>query len=328
MKNHDLISIIIPIYNVEKYLRICLESVINQTYTNFEVIMVDDGSTDNSVCICKEYCNNDNRFKLFQKENGGASSARNLGLKNAEGKYIYFLDSDDWLNNNALESLINCATKENADLVFCEALAIDDLTGKESYSNYSYHRQYETGVSYKIMKEMLAHKEFHVAVWLLLIEKSLIIDNDLFFKEGIIYEDMIFAYQIFCLANNAAHVHEVFYNRRYRENSVMTTKKGEKNFVSAVEAYKNVVKFSETLSDDVKSNEYNSKCAYNALNDFRALSSENQKKHTEKYKQLKKDIKEHNYFNDTALKMRCKGYIFWAGYKIFYKTISKFRKGK
>lgn len=328
MASGDLISIIVPVYNVEKYLAKCLDSIREQSYKNFEVILIDDGSTDSSVEICKEYCSTDDRFKLITKKNGGASTARNVGLKNATGKYIYFLDSDDWLKNNALETLINKSKSDNADLVFCEALAIDDTTGKESYSNYSYHKQYETGVPYKMMKEMLKHKEFHVAVWILLIERDLIEKNEIFFKEGIIYEDMIFAYQIFTLAERAAHVHEVLYNRRYRENSVMTTKKGEKNFVSAVEAYKSVVAFNDTLSDDIKSNEYIVRCAYNALNDFKVLDNPNKKKYLKDYRELKQNIKEHGYFEDNALRMRCKGYALWVLYKVFENTLKRVRKGK
>ena len=108
-----LISIVIPIYNAEKYLEECLNSIKNQTYKNFEVIMVNDGSKDESETICKRFLEYDARFRYFTKENGGVSSARNLGLDNVKGDFITFIDSDDWIAENHLELLINSIKKTN-----------------------------------------------------------------------------------------------------------------------------------------------------------------------------------------------------------------------
>lgn len=115
-KMNDLVSVIVPIYNTEKYVRQCIESLINQTYQNLEIILVDDGSTDSSVLICKEYQEKDNRIKLYTKENGGVSSARNLGIKNATGKYLCFCDSDDYYSNEAVSIMANTMNETNADL--------------------------------------------------------------------------------------------------------------------------------------------------------------------------------------------------------------------
>ena len=101
----ELISIIVPIYNVEKYLRQCLDSIMNQTYQNFECLLINDGSPDNSANICREYVDKDSRFKYFEKENGGVSSARNLGIEYSKGEYITFIDSDDWVDSDYLELL-------------------------------------------------------------------------------------------------------------------------------------------------------------------------------------------------------------------------------
>ena len=114
--NNELISIIVPIYNTEKYLRQCLDSIINQTYTNFEVLLVNDGSTDSSGMICQEYVENDSRFRYFEKENGGVSSARNLGLECSGGAYITFIDSDDWVESNHLEALLKGIKENNTDI--------------------------------------------------------------------------------------------------------------------------------------------------------------------------------------------------------------------
>jgi len=111
------ISVIVPVYNVEKYLEECIESIINQTYKNLEIILVDDGSTDISVSICKKYEKLDNRIKVIQKINGGLSSSRNVGLDNATGEYIMFSDSDDFYTLDACEVMLNEIEKQNADYV-------------------------------------------------------------------------------------------------------------------------------------------------------------------------------------------------------------------
>ena len=103
----DLISVIVPVYNVEKYLNKCIDSIINQTYKNLEIILVDDGSQDSSGKICDEYTKKDNRIKVIHKENGGVSSARNIGLNNATGEWIAFIDADDWVDEEYLQTLFN-----------------------------------------------------------------------------------------------------------------------------------------------------------------------------------------------------------------------------
>ena len=108
---HELISIIVPIYNVENYLRQCLDSIVAQTYQNFECLL-NDGSTDNSADICREYVEKDSRFRYFEKENGGVSSARNLGIECSGGAYVTFIDSDDWVDSDYLEVLYTTLLKE------------------------------------------------------------------------------------------------------------------------------------------------------------------------------------------------------------------------
>lgn len=120
------ISIIVPIYNVEKYIRRCIESILNQTYTNFELILIDDGSTDSSGVICDEYANKDNRIKVIHKENGGLSSARNAGLDIATGEYISFVDGDDYIAEDMIEKLYNSITGNNADIAVCNYKCVDE----------------------------------------------------------------------------------------------------------------------------------------------------------------------------------------------------------
>ena len=118
MDVHKLISVIVPVYNVEEYLEECLESIKHQTYTDIEVILVNDGSTDNSKEICEKYCRQDNRFKLINQENQGLSEARNVGIRESIGEYIYFVDSDDMIKTDILQTLLSFM-KDDVDIVGC-----------------------------------------------------------------------------------------------------------------------------------------------------------------------------------------------------------------
>lgn len=323
MIDFGLISVIVPVYNAEKYLRKCIDSVLAQTYENYEILLIDDGSTDNSLIICNEYKEKNNKVKVFHKENGGASSARNVGLKEAKGKYIYFLDSDDWLREDALHKLIFTAHNEGADLVFCEANAIDDINNKEYSGNYSYKTKYETDRAIDIMEKMMKKKEFHVAIWMLLLDKRIIDDNNLLFREGIIYEDMIISYQFYCFAKRAAHVNEKLYFRRYRENSVMTSKRTEKNLNSAATVYREVAAFMKSLPENYSSNSHIIRCAFNFLQVYRSMSSDVKKNNKAMYADIKKDILKNDAYGDTALKLDCYSHLLWFLYKGINKVFNR-----
>ena len=118
----DLISIIVPVYNIEKYLDRCIQSILSQTYTNFELLLIDDGSTDSSGAICDSYAEQDSRVRVFHKPNGGVSSARNMGLDNANGEWITFCDSDDWVYDCWLQNYVD--NSDNVDIV-CQGVELD-----------------------------------------------------------------------------------------------------------------------------------------------------------------------------------------------------------
>ena len=321
MSTNPLVSIIIPVYNVEKYLVQCIESVLAQTYQNLEIILIDDGSTDRSPQMCDEYAEHYYNVQAFHKQNGGASTARNVGLENAKGEYIFFLDSDDWLESDALETMITTAKREDADLVFCEAQAVDNEGNIELDGHYTYKEQYQTGNAYQIMLKMMERKEFHVAIWMLLLDRRVITDKQLRFTEGIIYEDMIISYQFYCLANQAAHARQKLYNRRYRPNSVMTSAKTERNYVSAATVYREVSAFMKTLPGDKQSPKHIIRCAYNVLNIYRQMPSDVQKKFKDDYKDIIHDILDKDAYGDKALKLDCKSHFLWGAYKLKQKIL-------
>lgn len=188
------ISIIVPVYNVEKYLRQCLDSITSQTFTDWECILVDDGSKDKSGSICDEYAQKDNRFKVIHKPNGGVSSARNLGIERAEGNYICFLDSDDKMKPELLKT---CTEKiGNSDILIfgferfgrrTDKMILKDLkvSGKEDCKSFLYK-----------LKENSETSEFFCFPWNKLYKRALLIDNKIQFPSDIsLREDEIFAYR-------------------------------------------------------------------------------------------------------------------------------------
>ena len=123
---NQLISVIVPIYNVENYLRKCLDSILEQTFHNLEILLVNDGSTDGSGQICQEYVEKDNRIRYFEKENGGLSDARNYGIEQAQGEYLTFVDSDDWVTETYIEELYSKLQYYNADISICNYFRFQD----------------------------------------------------------------------------------------------------------------------------------------------------------------------------------------------------------
>ncbi len=329
MENQALISVIIPVYNVEEYLRECVDSVLVQTYQNFEIILVDDGSTDSSGEICDEYLEKDDRITVIHQKNGGLSAARNSGLSEAEGKYVYFLDSDDYITDNSLETLVEIAEKDNSDIVFFDAVSFADTDDFEVSQNYIRKNKYKTDSGYAVFSEMIKNKEYHSAVPLLLINREFLFKSGVSFISGILYEDMVFTYQLFCKAAVVSQCKDALYCRRYRKNSIMTSSKSKKHFTSCVSVYTANAEFTKQISqtDVSAANGFVCRCAFNIFNVYEKLGKSDKKSCKTELKKTKKDILRNEAFGDTALKMRCYGKTFWFIYKIFEKTVGRLLKG-
>lgn len=202
------VSVIVPIYNVEKYLEKCINSLLSQTLEDIQIILVNDGSKDNSGNIAKEYeKNNKDRVIYVEKENGGLSDARNYGLKYATGDFIAFLDSDDYIEKNAYEEMYNKAIEENADYVECDFIW-------EFPNKIRIDKQYP----YKNKKEMLSF--VRVVAWNKLIKRQLITDNNLEFPKGLRYEDVEFTYKLIPFINKFTYVDKPFIHYVQREGSI------------------------------------------------------------------------------------------------------------
>lgn len=192
----DVISVIIPVYKTAEYLRKCVDSVISQIYTDIEVILVDDGSPDESPSICDEYAQLDSRVKVIHKENGGLSDARNAGMRAATGKYIYCIDSDDYLDDNELFSkVINIYQKEDPCIV---------LFGRRSLINGTIYGSTTTDYSAcvgndaeDILYNAVKADKLAISACMMFIKRDFIIDNDLFFVKGIKSEDIERGFRMF-----------------------------------------------------------------------------------------------------------------------------------
>ncbi len=185
-----LISIIIPIYNVEKFLPKCLNSVVSQSYKNIEIIAVDDGSTDESGKIADKYAQNDSRIVVLHKKNGGLSSARNAGLKLAKGKYVLFLDSDDYITSQAVEILLKYAIKENASIV---EMGICKLFPDGKVVNECVKKKMKLSGFEAVVLFLTSNSILKAAACDALYERSIF--NDVEFEEGRLHEDAWFKYK-------------------------------------------------------------------------------------------------------------------------------------
>ena len=214
-----LISIIVPIYNVEKYLRQCLDSIMNQTYQNFECLLINDGSPDNSADICREYVSKDSRFRYFEKKNGGVSSARNLGIERSKGQFITFIDSDDWVESDYVETLYNELIKENADIAVSTYKRFE--MGDNCWYVHAFQRGYDKKVftNKKLMDELLSLDGFDNSYRFVsgkLVHRNML--ENIAFNVATPYgEDMEFWFKIYMVSDRVVYVNKETYNYRTDE---------------------------------------------------------------------------------------------------------------
>lgn len=231
------VSVIIPAYNVSEYLPTCLESVLNQTLQEIEVICVNDGSYDNTLDIFLEYSKIDERISIVNKKNRGQSSARNSGLSMAKGEYVYFIDSDDCLTLTALEDIYTRSKKDSLDIIYFNGLVIyENEEMQRNYADnryyyYSYLNQKEPCSGQTLFQYLKQNKCYRVSPCMQMIRTKYLCDIGLTFHEGIIYEDNIFTFISLLKANRVLKVDEPYYLRRYREDSIMTDVVRAKNVV-------------------------------------------------------------------------------------------------
>lgn len=225
----DLISIIVPVYNVEMYLSRCLESVISQTYKNIEIILVDDGSTDNSGKTCDEYADNDTRIMVIHQKNCGQALARNNAIQYASGDYILYVDSDDILTIDHVKHLVYLKEKYGADLVQCEMMKFrseNQLIELGQVQRECMDNKEELFCAQEALKQFSYQKKFTPSPWCKLIKRELM--DGLMFPVGVGYEDMAVMYKVIGKAGTLVYSPKVCYYYRQHRNSTMHTKFSDK----------------------------------------------------------------------------------------------------
>lgn len=237
------ISIIVPVYNVEENIDSCIKSIINQTYKNLEVLLIDDGSTDSSGMVCDEYAKKDNRIKVIHKTNEGVSATRNLGIKISTGDFIAFIDSDDLLENNYCETLYNVISMTKSDVAVCAYKVLKDKNRIiYDMTNETNLKQNEIVVyeNKDIIKEILKQKTIKNFIWNKLYKKSFLCE----FEQGVHYEDIMFSINVLEKTNRVAYINKSCYNYCKRSNSITATisEQNLNNFGKAIDERYNKIK--------------------------------------------------------------------------------------
>lgn len=234
------VSIIIPVYNVEEYLKQCLDSVVNQTLKEIEIICVNDGSIDGSLQILEEYAQKDKRIKIITEKNGGLGAARNTGMEYATGEYIGFVDSDDWIDLTMYEKLYKNAKSQNSDIVMCPIHLFDDTAKKLRYNHPYYtlecfNEDFDNRVfNHDDTKDFLF--KISVTAWNKIYKKKFLDEINAKFPEGLIFEDNPFFHKVYLNANNVSLIRDFLYFYRInRSDSIIS--KADKRFFDIIKIH-------------------------------------------------------------------------------------------
>lgn len=253
MSNKDkLISIIVPIYKVEKYLKKCIESILKQTYKNIEIILVDDGSPDNCGKICDYYKQMDKRIKVIHKNNGGLSEARNYGIREARGDYLLFVDSDDFIAENICEILINNINKYSADMAICNFYYV--FENKKAIKNeMSSKKDVQVLEKENIIREYFLNYSVDLNVaWNKLYKKDIFKGkNAILFPVGKLHEDTYIMYKIYYNLNRLVRINKPLYYYRQRNDSIISSF-SIKNVEDIMGYIKDYYIFSKNVDEDLR----------------------------------------------------------------------------
>lgn len=303
VENKMMLSIIIPVYNTELYLRECLDSILNQTIKGYEIIIINDGSVDGSKKIIMEYCKAFNNILYFEQENSGQGTARNIGIEKSSGKYLYFMDSDDYLVSGKLKEMLEFVNHENLDAVFFDGDSFLHERPEEKLQGFDYVRTKEYG-RYESGEQLLAslsqRNEVIISPCLYIVKSDVIKENNLLFPDRIKHEDEYFTLSVFLYIKSCYHSKEIVFMRRLRQNSTMTNT----NKIPSLNGYTKVLEFFDnTYTNHIFKSEDGEKAYFKKINQlvkaaFRTYSQvEDKTQAKDNYLQLKKMAEKYNYFN-------------------------------
>lgn len=220
MKN--LVSVIVPAYNIEKYITKCIDSITSQTYRNLEIIIVNDGSNDKTGNIIKEKAEEDKRIKYIVQKNTGLSASRNKGIKDAKGDYIVFIDGDDAIEKTFIEKLVLIIEKEKSDIAVC---SFNTISSEEKTTERSYDKT--TSGEEAVIQLLTKQDNIDIVAWNKLYKKELFLKNKIFYPEGEIHEDTLTTYKLYSKAKKVTYIKEPLYNYFKRFGSITSSVKLE-----------------------------------------------------------------------------------------------------
>jgi glycosyltransferase involved in cell wall biosynthesis len=237
----EKISVIIPVYNVAAYLNRCVQSIINQTYSNLEILLVDDGSKDQSGSLCDEWEQKDSRIKVFHKENGGLSEARNVGIDHATGQYLCFVDSDDYIHRDMIRVLYDNIHKTESDISMCEFRRVKDQTDMGEITVSEHIDVFEKKEPIDLLyQKVFLNKSTLIVAWNKLYRKELF--DEIRYPVGKFHEDEYVIHRILFEAHRLVYTPDAYYCYVQRDNSIMDTF-SEKKIWDALDAYEDRINF-------------------------------------------------------------------------------------
>lgn len=308
------VSIIVPVYNVEKVINKCLTSLVNQTLKDIEIIVVNDGSPDNSQVIIDKYAKKDKRIRSFIKQNGGLSDARNYGLDKAQGEYIMFVDSDDYIDLFACEKLFKEASKAKVDILVGNYYDVKDGIIEPNICKCS--ESILTSVDF--IKEYFSQKNVSLMSWLLFYKRSFLIKNKLKFLKGVFHEDEEFTPRAMLKANKIKFIDYKFYYYVYNTNSITKKKDKSKNIIDIYMISDNLEKLYDSIDDKKARKLLNDRLVYIRLLAFGMQNEYDKKKSFPKSKIINKAVK---------VKNKLKVLLYVISPKLYFKIL-KLKRGE
>ena len=304
-----LLSIIVPVYNVEKYIEECLESLVANKSTNIEIILVNDGSKDKSVDICKLYEKKDNRIIIVNKKNGGLSDARNYGIKNSNSKYLMFVDSDDYIESMALNNILDFLNKSESDVIMTPYQEFtEDSLGRIAGINTSLtFEEYKT--SEVLLKKIFDDTDSLWPAWKFIVKKTFLEENKISFKKGFLHEDVDYTSRILLKMKTFNYLNEKFYFYRIERVGSIMSNKGFKSLNDTAIIVKDLKDFmdKELVGSKIKDIvlEKLSRTLYTVLGLYKYGDKEERRYIEEllrknKYMLKSSNVKKHKCFNSVA----------------------------
>lgn len=252
--NSPKVSVIIPVYNTRAYVEEAVRSIMNQTLRDIEIIIINDGSTDNSLSVIEKLAREDSRIRFYSQENKGLSNTRNVGIEVALGQFLYFMDSDDVLAPSAFEICYPLCTEKNLEFVFFNAESFSedmDIPMEIDYQRGNLFDEQKVYSGKEMLSIMLNKNKYRASACLNFVRRSVIVQHKLKFYPNIIHEDELFTALLFMQSSRVGYINSAFFKRRFREDSIMTRRYSMKNVTSYLVVTEQLILFSHGKDNEL-----------------------------------------------------------------------------